>query len=270
MKKTLKVLLATAAISIMATVPAFAAEWLVDRDTYNFEETRVEWMFAEAKAQYDAWADANVAKVNEALTDTEKVKVAATLISDYLEHDTRYTNLHVYYVIKDHKGVCGHYAAMMQALLGKSGMTCYMVDGSAGQNGNYDAHTWNIVYIDGVPKWVDVTWYDTSNRMEKYLISDTLWDDHITDCSAGATASELLSDPYVSVATDRYTTTTGAGVFIEDGGSVLNFTTAPAGTVPVIGPNGKTVYISQADSDARASGSMTVYDLIAKYPELVD
>lgn len=266
MKKTLKVLLAAAVFATLSATSAFAAEWLVDRDTYNFEETRVEWMFAEAKAQYDAWADANVAKVNEALTDTEKVKVAATLISDYLEHDMRYINLHVYYVIRDHKGVCGHYAAMMQALLGKSGMTCYMVDGSAGQNGNYDAHTWNIVYIDGVPKWVDVTWYDTSNRMEKYLISDTLWDDHITDCSAGATASEFLSDPYVSVATDRYTTTTGAGVLIEDGGSEYNPVEVPEGMIRVVNPDGSSVFCTEADIDAWVAGTLSTEYMQSKYP----
>ena len=62
----------------------------------------------------------------------------------------------------DHLGVCAGYADTFKFLCDMAGLPCITVCGKGfdrdGMNG--DLHAWNMIWIDGSPYWVDVTWGD--------------------------------------------------------------------------------------------------------------
>lgn len=70
------------------------------------------------------------------------------------------------------KGVCNAYADAFQTMTSMVGIPCYVIR-SESLN-----HAWNGVIIDGISYFVDVTWNDSLN-CNYYLMSTTLWDDHI-------------------------------------------------------------------------------------------
>lgn len=267
MKKYATIWLATAIATIMS-MPGYAATtWLVDPAGYENGVNNWDWRLAENIAQFEKFANDNLATVNAAGSDTEKVRVAATLISDYLSHDDKYTNLNVNYVMRDHKGVCDHYSYLMQALMGKAGLTCYFVAGGAGTGANAGAHGWNIVYIDGTPKWVDVTWYDTSERIETYLISDTLWTDHRVDNGqTGMTAADYVASHQNALRTDNYKIFSNGGIFTEDGGETVDTTKVPVGTTAITGISGQIIYVDENDWNGFVAGTISEEQMVAKYP----
>ena len=60
-------------------------------------------------------------------------------------------------VFVDHEAVCAGYARALQYLLAKQGIPCTYVRGEAQGRGS---HGWNLVWLDGTPTYVDVTWGD--------------------------------------------------------------------------------------------------------------
>lgn len=268
MKKYATIWLATAIATIMS-MPGYAATtWFVDPSGYENGVNNGQWAIDENAAQFEKFANDNLATVNAAGSDTEKIKTAIKLVTDYMSYDERYINLMVDYVMRDHKGVCQHYAYMLQALLNKAGLTTYSIGGSANNGVVVDDHRWNIVKANGTAYWVDPTWCDTPGKEAVYTMSETLWGDHyIDDASVGITANTYVSK-YPTMYTDSYKRHTANTKFIEDGGKTPDFTKAPAGTEPIVGRSGKTVYVTKADADAFVNGTLTPDQLIAKYPDL--
>lgn len=82
---------------------------------------------------------------------------------------------------RNNTGVCETYARTFTLLLNQSGIDCYLVTGYAGEN-----HAWNLVCLDGLWYWVDVTWDDPVPDMggisyTYYLVKDGGMTDHEAD-----------------------------------------------------------------------------------------
>jgi len=67
-------------------------------------------------------------------------------------------NQNIQSVFIDHQSVCAGYARALQYLLQRYGIDCAFVTGSI--SAAAEDHAWNLVWIDGVPTFVDVTWGD--------------------------------------------------------------------------------------------------------------
>lgn len=59
-------------------------------------------------------------------------------------------------IMVDGQGLCGCYAKTAQYLLNGLGIPCTYITGQAGG----ETHAWNLMWIDGSPTWMDVTWGD--------------------------------------------------------------------------------------------------------------
>jgi transglutaminase/protease-like cytokinesis protein 3 len=113
----------------------------------------------QAKKDFDDGVSQIVSGALAQQTDLDKERyVHDTLISllDYsLSSDL---NQSAYSAFVTHQTVCAGYAKAFQYCMTQLGIPCYYV---TGVSENQD-HAWNIVYIDGVYRNVDVTWDDTS------------------------------------------------------------------------------------------------------------
>lgn len=135
---------------------------------------------AEAELRQGA-VDDYVAKclsgISQSASDYEKVKY----VYEYLINDNTYdtdseNNQNILSVCENHVTVCQGYAKMTQLLLNKLDIFCTLVYGSAENAGTYDdddsvyysdtgewgAHVWNIVMVNGKYYIVDTTWGDAS------------------------------------------------------------------------------------------------------------
>ena len=109
----------------------------------------------------EAAADDALSGLASDASDYEKVKYCYEWIvnnTDYVhsKHDQSIRG-----VLIDHKAVCAGYSRTMQYLLAKVDVRCCYVSGKAVDG---DLHAWNLLWIDGTPTYVDVTWGDPVTR----------------------------------------------------------------------------------------------------------
>ncbi len=110
------------------------------------------------KAELDKASEKLLAgvKENDSLSDVEKALILHDRLVLKMEYDYTYTNRDVYQAIVKGNGVCEGYTKAYTYLLNQVGIkneNCLSTDLN---------HVWNIVYIDGTPYHVDVTWDDVS------------------------------------------------------------------------------------------------------------
>lgn len=74
-------------------------------------------------------------------------------------------------VIRKKKAVCHGYADLFRYLSHRSGIPCYLVSGYTRTDGKFtpEGHTWNVVYVNGAWKHVDVTWGAGAVENGKYI-----------------------------------------------------------------------------------------------------
>ena len=130
----------------------------------------------------------------------------AKYLYDYLVNNTCYSHEErdqdVRSVFIDRASVCNGYAFAYTLLCKKAGLQCATVVGMAKER-----HAWNLLYIDGVPYWVDVTWGDYSpnddfseiKRRLHYLYfcssDNELFKTHQVDPALGYTGGRIWSYP---------------------------------------------------------------------------
>ena len=263
MKKTLKVLLATAAISIMATVPAFAAEWLVDPSGYEKGIDDSEWKKAETYAQWDNWAGQYKEEVNAPATQMEKFQKISEIVKSYFDYNDQYNFMHTYYRIRDGKGNCEDYASAILELCQEAGIECYFTSASVPAG----PHKLNLVNLDGTWYWADAT--DSLDNSAPLYLSQVASDYY--DVYPSKVAAESVA--YWAGMNDSTTHVCCYGdIDKADGGSsdLLATINVPAGMSPVIKRDGSIVYISQEDYKKFANLEITIFDLWEMYPELAE
>ncbi len=76
------------------------------------------------------------------------------------------------------RALCEGYSRAFKLLCNKSGISCDLISGESDGEG----HMWNIVNIDGIMSYADVTWNDSQEGLEYFYFNITenqLLDDHI-------------------------------------------------------------------------------------------
>jgi hypothetical protein len=128
----------------------------------NFNET-VNYI-EEAKAQFEAKANAIIDGASSLITDYEKEKYVYKMLMDCVEYDEN-AELHQspYSALVYGKSVCAGYARAFQYIMLELGIPTYYCTGET------QGHAWNIVKLDGGYYNVDVSRADTKSSPERYF-----------------------------------------------------------------------------------------------------
>lgn len=115
--------------------------------------------------------------------------------ADYI--DTAYGS------IVNGKAICGGYAKGFKAVMDRLGIPCVCVQGYclSSATSTFQPHMWNYVELEGQWYAVDVTWNDTSNKLNEWLLvgGQKIQDTHIEDgiiSSAGYNLNYPAIKPY--------------------------------------------------------------------------
>ncbi|MDO4976410.1 MAG: hypothetical protein Q4E53_04020 [Eubacteriales bacterium] len=103
----------------------------------------------------------------------------------FLVSDRVFISANAFGCLVNQLAVCEGYSEAMQVLCNAAGIKCIMVAGNGG------THEWNIVYLDGVPYQIDLTWDDpvqatqeeTNSHQELlhdycFLTDEEMYEDH--------------------------------------------------------------------------------------------
>lgn len=123
----------------------------VYQPTYTMDQDQ---RFA-AQQKVDHWATECMRTLPDAPSDYDKVYTVYTYLVDHADYQVVDSNS-IVNIMVDGRGLCGCYAKTMQYMLNLLGVDCAYISGQAGG----EAHAWNLVWLDGTPCWVDVTWGD--------------------------------------------------------------------------------------------------------------
>ena len=107
------------------------------------------------QAQINAWENNCLAGLPAGASDYDMALHVYRYIIDHADYQTVEGNS-IINIMVDGKGLCGCYAKTAQYLLNRMGIDCAYISGRAGG----DSHAWNLIWPDGVPCWMDVTWGD--------------------------------------------------------------------------------------------------------------
>ena len=250
MKKRIIITALSVMLASSSIIPAYAAEpmkWNIDPNTYNAKEYGgINWMLAESLAATKVWAEGYREQLTGLTTDMDKVDAIVKIVCDTITYDESYATLVDNYTYRDGKGVCEDYARSVMALCQVAGIPCTYETGYA-----YGyAHGWNKVTLNGTDYYSDITSYDKLGDASLKM-STTVWSDHVYRSS--------ITEMDVNTVANSFNTTYTDGGNMPDPGSNL---------VKMIGRSGKTVFVSKEDGDALDNNTITVEELIAKYPDL--
>lgn len=250
MKKRIIITALSVMLASSSIIPAYAAEpmkWNIDPNTYNAKEYGgINWMLAESLAATKVWAEGYREQLTVITADMDKFEAIVKIVCDTITYDKSYATLVDNYTYRDGKGVCEDYARSIMALCQVAGIPCTYETGYA-----YGyAHGWNKVTLSGVDYYSDITSYDKLGDTA-FKLSATLWSDHEYRSSITEMDANTVDNSFNTTYTD--------GGNMPDPGSNL---------VKMIGRSGKTVFISKEDGDALDNNTITVDELIAKYPDL--
>lgn len=123
------------------------------------------------KSAFDEQCNAIISQTFAYTSESDKEKVVHDALLELCIYDLNATyNQTSYSALVNHSSVCAGYAKAFQYIMKKLGIPCYYVTGVS----ENEDHAWNIVYIDGSWKNVDLTWDDASNnRYLFYNLSDS-------------------------------------------------------------------------------------------------
>lgn len=210
-------------------------QWLINPATYDGNS---QWWEVEADAEIRQWAKNNCADIKGIADEDQRYRACVKKVTDFLTYDTMYVNPHVYYTLRDGKGVCADFTALTKALCDEVGISARI--------------SFGILAND-------------SHDMLKVTISGTEYYSDPTNIKSGSSSMYQMTPGYVeqSIEDTSYVggSLTGAG-FGEDTERTIS---APAGTVKVTGRSGKYYYISQKDADDWDNDVVTVDYIKAKY-----
>lgn len=141
--------------------------------TYNvtYKTTKMQESYVGAKIS-DILSNLNL----KGLSDYEKIKKIRNYICDNVaydfEHktDDNYDLCHTAYAaLHDGKAVCDGYASLFYRLCLEAGIDCRIITGKADTEGGPEDHAWNIVKLNNLYFFADITWDDVTHRSNIFL-----------------------------------------------------------------------------------------------------
>ena len=123
---------------------AYKPQYLMDRSQRS-----------ETQAKINAWESACLAGLAENASDYEKALHVYRYIIDHADYQTVEGNS-ILHIMVDGAGLCGCYAKTAQYILNRQGIPCAYISGQAAG----ESHAWNLIWLEGTPCWMDVTWGD--------------------------------------------------------------------------------------------------------------
>ncbi len=144
-------------LSTVASFDVLAKEKLEAEDIYEDEIT-----YPDNSEIYNVTLDVATKKIlkgiegNEKLSDLEKLLLIHDRLAVLCQYDYSFSNYDAYDALVYKTSVCQGYAEAYSLLLDKVGIKNELCSSSQLN------HAWNIVYLDGKPYHVDVTWDDPS------------------------------------------------------------------------------------------------------------
>lgn len=166
----------------------------------------------EARAKFNAEADAILSGITEDMTQYEKELYLHDTLAQRITYKES-TNAHnAYGALVEGVAVCEGYAEAFQYLLHRAGIWSYLVLGSSRGVG----HAWNMVQIDGEYYHVDLTWNDQDEVVYHgyFNVTDAqILKDHTIDATTYTLPSCTSADAFYYTGKDTYLSTyTVAGV----------------------------------------------------------
>lgn len=125
-------------------------QWLINPSTYT---GNTQWWEAEADAEIRQWAKNNCADIKGIADEDQRYRACVKKVTDFLTYDTMYVNPHVYYTLRDGKGVCADFTALTKALCDEVGISARISYGVLA----YDSHDMLKVTINGTEYYSDPT-----------------------------------------------------------------------------------------------------------------
>ncbi len=110
---------------------------------------------SQVQARLNAWENQCMAELPQGASDYDTALHIYRYIIDHADYQTVSDNS-IVHIMVDGRGLCGCYAKTAQYLLNRHGINCAYIGGMAGG----ESHAWNLIWPDGVPCWMDVTWGD--------------------------------------------------------------------------------------------------------------
>lgn len=93
--------------------------------------------------------------------DEEQVKYIHDKMCDEFFYDKNYEECQdISSMVYKQKGVCAGYALFFELAMKKLGIECYYVNGDGINKDGVIPHAWDIVKVDDIYYWIDVTWDD--------------------------------------------------------------------------------------------------------------
>ena len=121
----------------------------------------------DARSQFESRVQDFLGYLNPDMSDYEKVKTLHDMLAINVDYVSGAANSHnAYGALVEKKAVCEGYAESLQYLLQRVGIPSIEVFGYGISNvatGKGENHAWNIVFIDGVPYLIDLTWDDKTD-----------------------------------------------------------------------------------------------------------
>ncbi len=120
---------------------------------------------AEQFTELNKKADEIVSLIPENATDYEKIKFIAQYLADNVvytpnevDYDIITESSNAYGALINNYAICGGYANAFQILAEKAGVVSIVIRGQI--YSAYEAHIWNMVYVDNNWYHIDATWID--------------------------------------------------------------------------------------------------------------
>ena len=148
-----------------------------DSIIFNFDENviEIEIKHTYTKEDIDVLNSRVDAFISQNITNNMSTRDKIKVIHDYIINNTKYDSTNktgasdipsstAYGVLKDNIGICSGYADVMSLFLDKLNIKNYRISS--------DSHVWNLVYIEGAWKHLDVTWDDPVTSDGSDMLSD--------------------------------------------------------------------------------------------------
>lgn len=125
-------------------------QWIVNPATYTGNS---QWWNVEADAEIRQWAKNNCADIKSIADEDQRYRACVKKVTDFITYDTMYVNPHVYYTLRDGKGVCADFTALTKALCDEVGINARISCGVLAS----DSHDMLKVTINGTEYYSDPT-----------------------------------------------------------------------------------------------------------------